>query len=438
MKNLSPPRILVPGLIAIAIFMTGDGFELTFLSKYLVSQGLAAAQASSVITAYGLMAALAGWASGVLAETFGVRRIMLIGAGLWISVHLLLLIVAIPSGSYALILITYGARGLAYPLFIYSFVVYITQKIPAAARASAMGWFWTAYSVGIGCLGSWIPARTVPVIGEYLTLWLSLAWTVPGAIICLLLVARGEPRRSTQGLRDTLVELSAGVSILGRNRQVVLTAVVRVICNLSLYGFPVIMPLYLTDKHYGDGWFTMSQWMTIWGIQFAVTVFGNLFWGWIGDRFGWMRQMRWYGCWFCAAATLGFYYVPRVLGGSVVALAAAAVLLGMGVTAFVPMGAVLPALAPKEQGAAISINNLASGLTTFAGPGLVTLLMPFIGIGGVCWTYAALYLSGSLITFWIRPPQPGFDERGRRLVTTESHEPHVAPTAPARAEAVAS
>ena len=46
------------------------------------------------------------------------------------------------------------------------------------------------------------------------------------------------------------------------------------------------MPLYLTDTAYGDGWFTMSQWMTIWGIQFAVTVFGKLFWGWIGDRFG--------------------------------------------------------------------------------------------------------------------------------------------------------
>ena len=58
----------------------------------------------------------------------------------------------------------------------------------------------------------------------------------------------------------------------------------------------------------------MSQWMTIWGIQFAVTVFGNLFWGWIGDRFGWMRQMRWYGCWFCAVATLAFYYVPQVVG----------------------------------------------------------------------------------------------------------------------------
>lgn len=437
MKNLSPPRILIPGLISIAVFMTGDGFELTFLSKYLVSQGLAATQASSIITAYGLMAALAGWASGVMAETFGVRRIMLIGAGLWISVHLLFLLVAIPSGSYSLILVTYAVRGLAYPLFIYSFVVYITQKIPAATRASAMGWFWTAYSVGIGCLGSWIPARTVPVFGEYRTLWFSLAWTVSGALICLLLVAKGEPRRSSKGLRDTLVELSAGVSILGRNRQVVLTAVVRVICNLSLYGFPVIMPLYLTDRRYGDGWFTMSQWMTIWGIQFAVTVFGNLFWGWIGDRFGWMRQMRWYGCWFCAAATLGFYYVPRLFGANIFALAVAAVLLGMGVTAFVPMGAVFPALAPKEQGAAISINNLASGLTTFAGPGLVTLIMPFSGIGGVCWAYAALYLTGSLITIWIRPSQPGFDERGRRLPTAGTRAPSVISTAPRLAEAIA-
>ncbi|MBE6481815.1 MAG: hypothetical protein E7Z94_05460 [Actinomyces ruminicola] len=43
--------------------MTGDGDEPTFLSKYLVSLGFAATQASTVITAYGLMAALAGGAS---------------------------------------------------------------------------------------------------------------------------------------------------------------------------------------------------------------------------------------------------------------------------------------------------------------------------------------------------------------------------------------
>lgn len=429
MQRFAPPRILIPGLIAIAVFMTGDGFELTFLSKYLVSLGLAATQASTVITAYGLLAALAGWASGVLAETFGVRRIMLIGAAWWVCLHLVLLCVALPSRSFALILPVYALRGLAYPLFIYSFVVHITQKVPAATRASAMGWFWTAYSVGVGCLGSWIPARTVPVIGEYRTLWFSLAWSVAGAGICFVMVGRDDRRSTAPDGRGTLQALSSGVTLIGRNRQIALTTVVRVICNLSLYGFPVVMPLYLTDRAYGGAWFSMSQWMTVWGIQFATTVVGNVLWGWVGDRYGWMRQMRWYGCWFCALATLGFYYAPQVLGGSTAALTALAVLLGLGFTAFVPMGAVFPALAPREQGAAISANNLASGLTTFVGPGIVTLLLPVAGVAGVCWTYAGLYLLGSLLTVWIRPPQPGFDEHGRRVARLE---PETRPAATAR------
>lgn len=32
------PRTLLAGLVAIAVFMTGDGFELTFLSKYIVTR----------------------------------------------------------------------------------------------------------------------------------------------------------------------------------------------------------------------------------------------------------------------------------------------------------------------------------------------------------------------------------------------------------------
>ena len=74
------PRTLLAGLVAIAVFMTGDGFELTFLSKYIVDQGFSSSQSSLMFTMYGLMAALAGWASGVLAEMFGAKRIMLIGA----------------------------------------------------------------------------------------------------------------------------------------------------------------------------------------------------------------------------------------------------------------------------------------------------------------------------------------------------------------------
>ena len=135
------PRTLLAGLVAIAVFMTGDGFELTFLSKYIVDQGFSSSQSSLMFTMYGLMAALAGWASGVLAEMFGAKRIMLIGASAWVVLHLLFVGVALPSGVYPLMLGVYALRGVGYPLFIYSFVVLMAQTIDPAKLASAMGGF---------------------------------------------------------------------------------------------------------------------------------------------------------------------------------------------------------------------------------------------------------------------------------------------------------
>ena len=136
------PRVLLLGFLAVAIFMTGDGFELTFLSKFMVDQGFSSSQASLLVTVYGLFAALGGWCAGVLAEMFG--------ACWWIGIHLLFLGVAIPSGLYSLILGLYALRGIGYPLFIYSFVVLMAQYISPARLASATGFFWTCFSLGIG------------------------------------------------------------------------------------------------------------------------------------------------------------------------------------------------------------------------------------------------------------------------------------------------
>ncbi|RJF40410.1 MFS transporter [Actinomyces sp. 2119] len=427
--DIGMPRKLAFGFLAIAVFMTGDGFELTFLSPYLVDQGFTSPQASLVFTCYGFMAALAGWSSGVLAEMFGAKRVMMIGGTSWLALHLVFVGIALPLGSYPLILSVYAIRGLSYPLFIYSFVVLIAQTVDTSRLASAMGWFWTSYSIGIGVLGAYLPSWIVPVVGEYRTLWISLAWASVGTVICLVLVPTS-PRNASADLdRGAKIrELARGATILAENREIALAAVVRIICNLTLYGFPVIMPLYLaTDEDGGGEWITQQQWMRVWALMFLVTVFGNVFWGIIGDRFGWMRQMRWYGCWFCAAGTLAFYYIPQLFGGNLWLLYAAATLLGMGFTAFVPMGAIFPAIAPEHRGAAISAHNLASGLTTFFGPAIATALLPFVGFGGVCWAYALLYLLGSLITVFIRPPQPGFTPEGRRLPV--SREAASAPTA---------
>ena len=90
---------------------------------------------------------------------------------------------------------------------------------------------------------------------------------------------------------------------------------------------------------------------------------------------------------------------------------AGAVVLGMGISAFVPMGAVFPALEPEHKGAAVSAHNLASGLTTFCGPFIATVLLNTVGFAGVCWAYAICYISGSVISFWIRPEQPGITRK---------------------------
>lgn len=144
------------GFLAVAIFMTGDGFELTFLSKFMVDQGFTSSQASLLVTVYGLFAAFGGWSAGVLAEMFGARKVMMFGACWWIGVHLLFLGIAIPSHIYPLILCLYAMRGIGYPLFIYSFVVLMAQYISPSRLASATGFFWTCFSLGIGVFGAYL------------------------------------------------------------------------------------------------------------------------------------------------------------------------------------------------------------------------------------------------------------------------------------------
>ena len=179
------PRVLLLGFLAVAIFMTGDGFELTFLSKFMVDQGFSSSQASLLVTVYGLFAALGGWCAGVLAEMFGARRIMMFGACWWI--------------------------GIRYPLFIYSFVVLMAQYISPARLASATGFFWTCFSLGIGVFGAYLPSFIMPVFGEYKTFWFALPFSIVGTVMCFFFVPKNKIVKS-QGLsrKEQLAELAEG------------------------------------------------------------------------------------------------------------------------------------------------------------------------------------------------------------------------------------
>lgn len=44
-------------------------------------------------------------------------------------------------------------------------------------------------------------------------------------------------------------------------------------------------------------------------------------------------------------------------------------------------------------------------------PFIATVLLNTVGFAGVCWAYAICYISGSVISFWIRPEQPGITRK---------------------------
>ncbi|HHS9529122.1 TPA: MFS transporter, partial [Raoultella ornithinolytica] len=214
------PLNLIWGYIAIAVFMTGDGFELAFLSHYIKELGFTPAQASFAFTLYGLAAALSAWISGVVAEIITPQKTMLIGFVLWCVFHVLFLIFGLGHANYPLILLFYGIRGFAYPLFLYSFIVAIVHNVKSDGASSALGWFWAVYSIGIGVFGSYIPSFTIPHIGELGTLWLALVFCITGGIIALVSLRHIQTPRHMQNLttREKFAELGRAATLLYTNR----------------------------------------------------------------------------------------------------------------------------------------------------------------------------------------------------------------------------
>ncbi|MEK0261274.1 RbtT/DalT/CsbX family MFS transporter [Enterobacter hormaechei] len=403
---LGLPLNLLWGYLAIAVFMTGDGFELAFLSHYIKSLGFTPAEASFAFTLYGLAAALSAWISGVVAEIITPQKTMLIGFVLWCVFHVLFLVFGLGQANYALMLLFYGIRGLAYPLFLYAFIVVIIHNVRSDKSSSALGWYWAVYSVGIGVAGSYIPSFTIPHIGEMGTLWLALAFCLAGGVIAMVSLRSVKTPTHMHNLstREKFAELGRAATLLYTNRSILLSSMVRIINTLSLFGFAVIMPMMFVDEL----GFTTSEWLQVWAVFFFTTIFSNVFWGVVAEKMGWMRVVRWFGCIGMALSSLAFYYIPQHFGHNFAMALLPAIALGIFVAAFVPMAAVFPALEPRHKGAAISVYNLSAGLSNFLAPAIAVVLLPWFSTLGVVIAYTALYVVAFILCPFIRVEQPGF------------------------------
>jgi len=347
--------------------------------------------------------AIASWLSGVLAEVWHPKRLMFAGVFLWLLFHVMFLAFGLAEKNFAVMLAAYGIRGISYPMFIYGFVVWITMVVSPERMASAMGWFWTMFALGLGVFGSFIPSITIPILGYMGTLWMALAWVALSGVVLVFLKMGVRSASAPRVPRKKLSELSKAITILYSNRNVTLAVIVRIINQLSLFGFVVFMPLVFTDE-FG---YTIEQWLRIWAMLSVTAVFTNVLWGNVGDRIGWLKVVRVVGCLGCAVSALAFFYLPEMFKGNVWVGMGVSALLGVTISGFVPMSALFPALEPEHKGAAVSAHNLSAGLSHFMAPGLVGVIMALWGAAAVVWTFAGLYLLAFVLACFIKVEQPG-------------------------------
>ncbi|HEJ0104687.1 MULTISPECIES: MFS transporter [Serratia] len=409
--GLSPKLLL--GYAGVLVFMMGEGLEQGWLSPYLIGKGLSIQESALLFSVYGFAAAIAAWFSGVLAEIFTARRVMLAGLLLFLFGSVCFLTFGLPSNNLAIMVPTYALRGLGYPLFAYGFLVWVAYEAPPERLGSAVGIFWFVYSGGLSVLGVLYSSIMLPYLGEIHTLWSALIFVVLGAVIALMLNRDDGTVQSGNREKASLGYVLKGITIAFENPKIGLGGIVRTINTSAAYGFVVFMPMYMMDMG-----FTRTHWLQMYAALWTVNIIFNLIFGVISDGLGWRNVVMWFGCVGCALTTLMFYYVPQFFGANYLLTVCAAGLFGACLAAFVPLSAIMPSLAPDNKGAAMSILNLGAGLSTFVGPAVVGLFIGSLGTVGVIWIFTGLYLfSGVLMKFVTLPKESATasEERGASL-----------------------
>lgn len=397
LDKIGIPSHLLWGYIGIIVFMIGDGLEQGWLSPYLVEQGLTMKQSGLLFTVYGITVSVSAWFSGVFVQMWGPRRAMTFGLVAFIIGSIGFIGWGIPSMNYAVILFCYALRGFGYPLFAYSFLVWVSYRTPQEMLSKAVGWYWFVFQLGLSVIGAFYSSFMVPKIGEIATLWSALIFVVAGGVFSIIV---NKDKFEVQKVSDNKgKELLKGITIAFENPRVGIGGIVKIINSAAQFGFIVFLPTYMTK--FG---FTVSEWLQIWGTLFFVNMVFNIIFGIVGDKIGWVNTIKWFGGVGSGIVTLALYYVPQLVGHNYWIMMIVACCYGATLAAYVPLTALVPSLAPNDKGAAMSVLNLGSGLAAFVGPLVVTVFIGTLGVGGIMWIFAGLYFLGAFLTNFLTLP----------------------------------
>lgn len=251
-ERLGIPRALIWGFIGLAIFMIGDGVETNILEPFLSSEhGFTVSRAGLLVTLYGIAVAIAAFFAAALSDLWGPRRVMALGAGVWVVFELAFLLLALTSSSTTLIFLSYGLRGFGYPLFAYGFLVWITAVSPSEKLGTATGWFYVAFSAGLPTLGALTATVSMAWfnLSFYETLWVSLVLVIIGAACALIGVKERIGRKAlVENPEDVSETLGASFKLLIKDRRARFVVYIRTINSIPTYAMAVFFPAYFTER----------------------------------------------------------------------------------------------------------------------------------------------------------------------------------------------
>jgi polyol permease family len=397
------PRRLLWGFIGLLILMIGDGVELGYLAPYLEGKGIGSAEVALLFTVYGVAVAIASWMSGALSNIYGARKVMWAGIVIWAVFQVAFLVFGLATMDYTVMLITYGLRGFGYPLFAYSFLVWIAAATPSKKLGMAVSWFWFAYAAGLPTLGSLVASFSIPVIGTLPTLWLSLALVVAGALLGLigLTGVKGGERLAPKGEKP-LASLASSITIMWKEPLSSIGGIVRTVNTSSQFAFFIVLPGFFMDEI----GFSLSTWLQLLTIIFCGNLVGNLVSGALGNRIGYRTTIIWMGAIGTAVTILLLYYVPLMYPGNFLVSSLVGFAYGMMLGGFVPLSALMPTVIPHNKAGALSVLSLGAGASTWVGPAIVAIFLVPVGLEGVMWIFAGLYVASAVLTLMIPDADP--------------------------------
>ena len=443
LDRIGIPHVLRYGFLGLLLLMTAVGIESNFLEPHM-SQVLSTSgtTVAAIVTWHNLAVAIASYLGGALADLFGPKRVMVLGAVIWVIFHVLFL-VALEAGSLELAAAAYFARGFGFPLFAFAFIVWIAAVAPNQRRSTAIGWFYVMYTGGLPTLGSLIAIGAIPAFGgggvggpgETGAMWLAAGIAVIGFLIAHFGVRESRGTQRLAPAHETAGQvLTAGIRLTATNGKILMGFLIRLINTAPQFGMFIVLPAVMYAGDESLGW-SQSQYLSMTVAVFATNILVNAVFGAVGDRWGWRRTVKWFGITGSALGLLAWWYVPHLLPqdttwGYLVAVVAGC-LFGCMLAGFVPMGAIMPALTPDHKGAAMAMYTTAAGGAIFLGTAVVWLVRQISDLVGLedaftinsitVWVFVALYACAFVMIDRLRVVEDEHREKHGKLFGGRAH-----------------